>query len=668
MDKNVQEFENYLNRRYPGRSTVKHYVSDLQIFMRFVDKPVADISRSDVDRFVEDQLARNLAATTINRRLASLHHFFEFYADESGEDTQPNPVTWHRHRVKEGKPLPRDVSNSTVEQLFACIEGARDRLMFGIMCWAGLRVGEVVALQVSDLIRDPSSASTARLRVRGKGQKERIVPLTGELVAQWDEWLAQRPDGLTSALFVTRNKKGITIRGVQDRLAHYCQQAGVSFSCHQLRHTFARLMAEGKMPVTSLSKILGHAQVSTTQIYIAGAAVDVREELDAALERLSRQLPGCFDTAPGYPVYSTQEQVPAATVENQKAPLDLSDFWEDLPAWLTGWLNDYLARQQRRWKPSQMHHHARKRAQALRPIWSWLIKERGVSSFATLTRQDIQAYVDVRLNEVAASTLNRQLRDLWAFLCFIEEQGEPIPPGVFRVNRIQEKKPLPRYLDEGEYQQLEQHLVAATATGSRENRLDRAWFYLLAHTGVRLGELCDLQLGDLDLLGRRLTVREGKGLRDRVVPLSETVCQVLSDYLEMRGVAETSHLLIYRQKQIKDTLVQTRLRRYGSAIDVEVSPHRMRHTLATRLLNAGMDVVSLQRLLGHEKLDTTMIYAHVHDTTMTRDFEEAIKHLTMTQRLTMSGSTYSQVNPLAEDLFFHVCALESLSAQAANCV
>jgi hypothetical protein len=94
----------------------------------------------------------------------------------------------------------------------------------------------------------------------------------------------------------------------------------------------------------------------------------------------------------------------------------------------------------------------------------------------------------------------------------------------------------------------------------------------------------------------------------------------------------------------------------------------MRHTLATRLLNAGMDIVSLQRLLGHEKLDTTMIYAHVHDTTMTRDFEEAIKHLAMTQRLTMSGSIYSQVNPLAEDLFFHVYALESLSAQAANCV
>jgi hypothetical protein len=127
-------------------------------------------------------------------------------------------------------------------------------------------------------------------------------------------------------------------------------------------------------------------------------------------------------------------------------------------------------------------------------------------------------------------------------------------------------------------------------------------------------------------------------------------------------------LLVYRQKQIKDTLVQTRLRRYGAAVEVEVSPHRMRHTLATRLLNAGMDVVSLQRLLGHEKLDTTMIYAHVHDTTMTRDFEQAIKHLAMSQREMMPGSTDSQVNSLAEELFFHVRDFESLSVQAPNCV
>ena len=232
MDESIREFEKYVSRRFPGRSTVKHYVNDLELFARVVDsKPTAEVSCMDVDRFIEEQLGQGLAATTINRRLASLHHFFEFIADQAGEQAGPNPVVWQRHRVQEGKPLPRDVSDDTIEQLFACIDAPRDRLMFGLMCWLGLRVGEVVALRVSDLIRGDPSSSTMRLRVRGKGQKERIVPMTGRLVGQWDEWLAQRPGELTAALFVTGRHTGITVRGVQDRLRHYCQQAGVQLSC-----------------------------------------------------------------------------------------------------------------------------------------------------------------------------------------------------------------------------------------------------------------------------------------------------------------------------------------------------------------------------------------------------------------------------------------------------
>jgi site-specific recombinase XerD len=669
MDEDIRGFENYLRRRYPGRSTTKHYISDLRIFSQFVGIPLADVRRIDIDRFVEDQLAQGLAATTVNRRLASLHHFFEFKADETGQEELVNPIVWQRYRVKEGKPLPRDVSDRAIERFFACIDHPRDRLMFGVMCWAGLRVGEVAGLQVSDLIRDAPFSGTARLRVCGKGQKERIVPMTRELVELWDEWLAQRPEGMTSAVFVTRRKTGITIRGIQDRLRHYCQQAGVHFSCHQLRHTFGRWMAEGEMPIASLSKLLGHAQVSTTQVYISGAAVEVRAEYEAALKCLGAQLPRSFGSLsdPG-PADSPDEQEQSVTREEDREPLDLSDYWQGLPPWLAEPLDDYLARQQRRWKPSQMHHHARARANALRPIWSWLIEERGVSDFATLTRQDVQAYIDMRLTDgVAASTLNRQLRDLWAFLRFLEDQEPPIPPGVFRIKRLKEKSPLPRYLNEGEYQRLEQHILAATAENSREELLDRAWFFLLAHTGVRLGELCDLRLDDLDLSGQRLVVREGKGLRDRIVPLSATACKAVSGYLRLRGMAESDHLLIYRHKQINATLVQSRLRRYGAAVEVEVSPHRLRHTLATQLVNAGMDIVSIQRLLGHEKLDTTMIYARVHDTTMERDFQQAMQRLQVNQQKS-STSVGSQASSLAEDLFSHVRVLTSVSTQAPNCV
>jgi site-specific recombinase XerD len=525
---------------------------------------------------------------------------------------------------------------------------------------------------VSDLIRTDNPAAGVRLRVRGKGQKERMVPLLAELVGQWDEWLVQRPQVETDAVFVTRRKQGISVRGIQDRLNHHCQQAGVQFTCHQLRHTLGRRMAEGEMPLPSLSKLLGHAQVTTTQVYIAGAAVEVRANYEAAMERLGThaQTGDWPRSEPAQPVQpqADEEKEQSPTLEDDKELLDLSSYWDDLPLWLTEALDKYLAHRQRRWKPSQRRHHARTRAQALRQVWRCLIEKQGVSDFAALTRQDVQAYVHARLEvKVAASTVNRQLRDLWAFLRFLEDQGQSISPGVFRVARLKEAKPLPRYLDEMEYQRLEKQLLSKTEGGSRDDHLDQAWFYLLAHAGLRLGELCDLRLGNLDLAGQRLAVREGKGKRDRILPLSTTICQVLGDYLAVRGPAQTDQLLIFDQEQIKPSLVQSRLGCYGAVVGVDVSPHRLRHTLATRLVNAGMDIISIQRLLGHEKLDTTMIYAHVHDTTVERDFQQA-----MTRLATDQGQqpilVQLESGSLAEDLFSHAHASAPILTQAPDCV
>lgn len=679
MNERIRGFERYLRRKYPGRSTVKHYVSDLQIFQRFVNEPPREVTKLDVANFVEDQLGRGLSATTVNRRLASLHHFFEFLAGEADDDNWANPVVWRQHRVKEGKPLPRDISDADVERLFAGIDHPRDRLMFGLMYWTGLRVGEVAALRVSDLIPSGNPEGGARLRVRGKGQKERVVPLPPVLTQQWAEWLAQRSQVESDALFVTRRKKGISERGIQDRLAHYARQTGVEVTCHRLRHTFGRRMAEAEMPLPSLSKLLGHAQVTTTQVYIAGAGVDVRADYEAAIGRLEAERPGSplFPAVPPEPVgvppsptEPSADEGGAAVIAPQApaAVLDVSRFWADLPAWLAEPLADYIAYRQRRWKPSQVEHHTRNRLQTLRQVWRWLLEERDVSGLAALGRRDVEAYVDVRLRVgVAASTVNRQLRDLWAFLRFVEDRGQPIAPGVFRVVRLKEGEPLPRFLTEEEYRRLEALILTQTATGTRDDRLDRAWFYLLAHGGLRLGELCDLRLGDVDSMGRRLAIREGKGKRDRVIPLSETTVTMLHDYLAVRGPAQTDHLLIFRQQKIKPRLVGDRLSRYGGAVGVEVWPHRLRHTLATRLVNVGTDIVSIQRLLGHEKLATTMIYARVHDITVERDFHQAMARLEGAEEQQPAIDQTESVR-LVDEFFSHIYEPVSIATQAPNCV
>jgi len=671
MEKSIREFERYLNRRYPNSSTAKHYINDLRIFQRIVDKTPRQIGRRDITEFVEYQLKQDSAATTVNRRLSSLHHFFEFLAYEADDDAWANPVVWQFHRVEEGKPLPRDLSDDDVEQLFDHIDHPRDRLMFRLMCWAGLRVGEVATLGIEDLI--PSDyAVGARLRVQGKGQKERMVPLTPDLVQLWETWLDQRPVVEDEALFVTRRKGGISVRGIQERLAHYGRQAGIKVTCHQLRHTFGRRMAEGQMPLPSLSKMMGHVQVTTTQGYIAGAAVDVRADYQEAMGRLAAERPGsplppaasseALDITPTPKKPDADDSgAEASPAETGEKSVDLGRFWTGLPAWLTDPLTAYIYYRRRRWKLSQVAHHTRVRSYTLGQIWRWLLDRRGVSSFADVDRGDLQAYIDARLEaERSASTINRELRELWAFLRFVAERDQPISPGVFRIARLKEGKPLPRFLTEEAYLRLEASLLKETESSTRDDCLDRAWFYTLAHGGLRLGELCDLRVGDVDLRGKRLVIREGKGKRDRVIPLSEATITTLGAYLTVRGTAETDHVFTFRQRQIQPGLVRYRLRRYGEGVQVEVSPHRLRHTLATRLVNVGMDIVSIQRLLGHEKLETTMVYARVHDATVERDFREAMAHLEP------SRQPLSTRIPLEQDLFSPVRV--SVPDRESNCV
>lgn len=631
MEHAIEQFEQYLKSRYPNSTTARHYKHDLQQFNQLIRKPPRAVTREDVDQLVEDQLARGLAATTINRRLAALHEFFEYLADKTGDAKWPNPVNWKRHKVKAGKPLPRDVSDADVERLFTQITHPRDKAMFRLMLDVGLRVGEVAALRKGDLMLE-NDGLPGRLRVRGKGGKERFVWLLPETVAVMQAWLEQRPAVNDKALFITRRKKGFSVRGIEERLTYYCRQAGVQVSPHQLRHTFGRRMAEAEMPVTSLAALMGHAQVTTTQIYIAGAGVEIQTHYQAAMARLDhstaddgkeRLLSGAetvdvWELADVTPVSATVRQ---SAVEEQ---MDLSRYWEGLSDWLTKLLQEHIAYRQRRWKPSQVRHHTRTRLSALRRVWRWFLDKEQIDSIADLQREHVQRYMDARLRAgMRSGTVNADLADLWAFLSYLEDRGHPVCASVFRVKRPRREDSLPRFLSESDFRKLDSVVLQAAKSGQRDGLLDRACFCLLSEAGLRLSEVCDLRLGDVDLSAQRLIVRAGKKNRDRSVPLSPALHTALKTYLPVRGEAQTDHLLIYRGQAAKYDLIRGRLRRYGKQVEVEVSPHRLRHTLATRLLNAGMPITSIQRLLGHEKLETTMIYARVHNETVRRDYESA---------------------------------------------
>jgi integrase len=205
-----------------------------------------------------------------------------------------------------------------------------------------------------------------------------------------------------------------------------------------------------------------------------------------------------------------------------------------------------------------------------------------------------------------------------------------VPQALFRVPSLKQPDTLPKFLTDEQVRLLRDDLEdrverAGTPSQQRDALLDRAAFYLLWQGGLRLGEVEELELDDLDLPNRRLMVRKGKGLRDRTAYLTGKAVEAMRAYLDVRGMGPTNHLFLYRNEPLSKDLVRDRVKAAGQRTGVNVYPHGLRHTCATQLLNAGCRVTSIQKFLGHKRLNSTMIYARVHDRTVAEDYYAAME-------------------------------------------
>ena len=129
-----------------------------------------------------------------------------------------------------------------------------------------------------------------------------------------------------------------------------------------------------------------------------------------------------------------------------------------------------------------------------------------------------------------------------------------------------------------------------------------------------------LHQNDIDLENRQLRIRQSKGLQD----LSPAGVAALRAYLAIRGPAVTDHVFIYRHKPLSSGYCNQRLRAYGRRCGVRITGHQLRYSCATLLLNAGLPVLTLQRLLGHQRVETTLRYARLYDETVARDYGRAM--------------------------------------------
>ncbi|OYT60480.1 integrase [Euryarchaeota archaeon ex4484_178] len=180
-------------------------------------------------------------------------------------------------------------------------------------------------------------------------------------------------------------------------------------------------------------------------------------------------------------------------------------------------------------------------------------------------------------------------------------------------------KQMPKYLSEDEVKRL---LEAA-----KENPRDYAIVSLLAYSGLRVSELCNLKLEDVDFSGRIIYVRSGKGDRDRIVVVSPHVIDAIQDYLLTRD--DDMEYIFSSQKSERISRVQVfrLVKKYAkkAGIKKEVTPHVLRHTLATTLLRRGVDIRFIQQFLGHSSVATTQIYTHVDDAMLKSVYDKVLQ-------------------------------------------
>jgi site-specific recombinase XerD len=283
----IARFQAYLERRQFSAHTVASYILDLRLFFAEVTVPLARVSFREVDQFVERQQQHGRAWATINRRLNALKHFFTFCLEQ--QLVRGNPVK-PSHFVRRGRPLPKALSRAQVQQLFAQIAHPLDRALFLVILRCGLRVSEVAQLQLEQIDWEQQALHI----VQGKGRKDRCVYMSPDAMASLQQCLEQHP-GARAQGYVFWNRKRpqhpLTVKAIQKKMERYAKAAGLTASCHSLRHTFASNLLEHGAEIVAIRDFLGHSQIASSERYAKISSQKVKQEYLRTMQKILKQGP-----------------------------------------------------------------------------------------------------------------------------------------------------------------------------------------------------------------------------------------------------------------------------------------------------------------------------------------------------------------------------------------
>lgn len=276
MEQQIEDYLAYLNvERGLAQNTLDAYGRDLRAYARFLQQhnvtSFRDTEKEAVRAYLEQLHNLGRASSTISRNLAAIKSFYQFLVDEDLLESDP---TVHLDSPKVVKRLPRVLNVSEVEALLNQpsldnVHSIRDKAMLEVIYATGIRVSELVSLDLLDI-----SLEAGYLRCLGKGNKERIVPLGSVAIKYLELYLeVARPEIVKrsgeTALFVNHHGRRLTRQGFWKIIKRYAKEANIdeNITPHTLRHSFATHLLENGADLRSVQEMLGHADISTTQIY-----------------------------------------------------------------------------------------------------------------------------------------------------------------------------------------------------------------------------------------------------------------------------------------------------------------------------------------------------------------------------------------------------------------
>jgi len=271
----ISEYDTFLSvERNLSQVTRIDYNYYLKKFMEFVirttghDQSIERITTKMIRDFLEYlQSEHNYKGTSLARVITTLRTFFHFCVER--DYIKISPATFI-HNPKLPKKLPIYLVDSEIKKLFSAPDkstemGIRDLAILVTLGFTGVRLQEIVKADLSDIDFERET-----LRVLGKGSKERLIPLNKIVITTLREYLERRPISESEAIFLNRFGKRLTGRSVENIVKKYVHLAGINkakISPHKLRHTFATLLHLNEVDILEIQKLLGHASITSTQIY-----------------------------------------------------------------------------------------------------------------------------------------------------------------------------------------------------------------------------------------------------------------------------------------------------------------------------------------------------------------------------------------------------------------